>query len=692
MFKIKNKKIIILVIILYFTFVNRTILIYIQKNNLINHKPKISVIIPVYNGEKYINYSLRSVQIQKMKDIEIIIVNDNSNDDSLKIIKSFMKNDKRIRLIKNKETRKILFCKSIAVLNSKGKYIIELDQDDMFIGNDTFYFLYKESEKFNLDLLHFKFAAGDNILNLPKIDNNIINENIIEKQPKLKFTVFNTNICVLWGNLIRTDLYKKVIYNLWPVIINYQIIFQEDFLITFFLLIYAKKYRKIKNIFYFYLLNKKGASNIATNNLEYYLSVIFAGIIYYDYYIDYYSQDIQIIINYIDFLKGHFKIIKKLYNSLFNYFFGKILSHAKLSNQKKIRIMKDFNISENCDSYSYLNRNQSFFINESFLKKQNIYITNNQLIKLSIIIICTNHEKIIRIINSINAQKLEYLEVILIYDDVNNKNKFNLLNDYIKSYQHIKLIEHKIKKGIVYSISEGIIVSKGKYLMILNPNCFFLTTDFIKNIYQEIEKEETDIIEFKLYKILPNNYINLYRCKHFSSQINLKKIKYNLDAKEIDIKNELLTNKLFKSNYFKQMIKKYKLDEIKEIIDYYYNNIFLFILESNNHKFKNISSINIFINDSDCDKYKFNDFTRTESKLIKDTIFYINFIFDNSKNTYENKERVLQEFFNVLSIIFNKFTKISNSAHKLIKKFFHCKYISKTNKLLLKFYYTSLIN
>ncbi len=47
--------------------------------------PKISVIIPVYNGGKYLKYSLRSVQNQKMKDIEIILVDDNSSDDSLNI-------------------------------------------------------------------------------------------------------------------------------------------------------------------------------------------------------------------------------------------------------------------------------------------------------------------------------------------------------------------------------------------------------------------------------------------------------------------------------------------------------------------------------------------------------------------------------------------------------------------------------
>ena len=120
------------------------------------------MVIPIYNGGKYLNYSLKSVQDQRMKDIEIIIIDDNSNDDSLKIINNYMKNDERIKLIENKVNRKILYCKSIGTLNSKGKYIIELDQDDMFINDDAFDILYNEAEKNKLDILNFEFFSGNN--------------------------------------------------------------------------------------------------------------------------------------------------------------------------------------------------------------------------------------------------------------------------------------------------------------------------------------------------------------------------------------------------------------------------------------------------------------------------------------------------------------------------------------------------
>ena len=111
--------------------------------------------------------------------------------------------------------------------------------------------------------------------------------------------MFKKYMCMLWENLINADLYKKVIYNLWPIIINYKIIFQEDYLITFFVLIYAKKYKKIRNRILFHFKNIKSASKGYKNNSEYFLSVIFAGIIFYDYHIDYYSQDIPIIIHII---------------------------------------------------------------------------------------------------------------------------------------------------------------------------------------------------------------------------------------------------------------------------------------------------------------------------------------------------------------------------------------------------------
>ena len=72
--------------------------------------------MPIYNGGKYLYYSLRSIQNQNMKDIEIILIDDCSTDDSASIIEKYMREDPRIKFIQNKKNRKVLYSKSIAAL------------------------------------------------------------------------------------------------------------------------------------------------------------------------------------------------------------------------------------------------------------------------------------------------------------------------------------------------------------------------------------------------------------------------------------------------------------------------------------------------------------------------------------------------------------------------------------------------
>ena len=148
-------------------------------------KPKISIIIPVYNGGKYLSYSLRTIQNQNLKEIEIIIIDDYSSDDSLIYIERLMKEDYRIRLIKNHKNRKILYSKSIAALNSNGEFILNLDQDDIFIREDLFEIIYIESKKFNLDLVQFRDFVKDNFFFKRKTRINYSNLHWIQHNKKI---------------------------------------------------------------------------------------------------------------------------------------------------------------------------------------------------------------------------------------------------------------------------------------------------------------------------------------------------------------------------------------------------------------------------------------------------------------------------------------------------------------------------
>ena len=97
-----------------------------------------------------------------------------------------MKEDPRIRLIKNKKNRNILYSKSLSALNAKGKYILELDQDDMFISDNAFETLYNLAEKNDLDLMQFRDFAW-NKFKLKKRWRNLKNQDtIIPPQHKRK--------------------------------------------------------------------------------------------------------------------------------------------------------------------------------------------------------------------------------------------------------------------------------------------------------------------------------------------------------------------------------------------------------------------------------------------------------------------------------------------------------------------------
>ena len=91
--------------------------------------PKISVLMPVYNGSKYLDEAIKSILNQTFQNLEFIIIDDGSTDDSLKNIKSY--NDNRIRLIGNKENRGQSKALNKGINLARGTYIARVDQDDI---------------------------------------------------------------------------------------------------------------------------------------------------------------------------------------------------------------------------------------------------------------------------------------------------------------------------------------------------------------------------------------------------------------------------------------------------------------------------------------------------------------------------------------------------------------------------------
>ena len=117
--------------------------------------PLISSVVPVYNSKDYINRAVKSIQNQNITDIEIILTDDFSTDNTLLILEDLQKEDQRIKILKNKKNMGILYSRSVGVLSSKGKYIFSLDNDDMFLDFDVFSIITNIANEGNFDVVEF---------------------------------------------------------------------------------------------------------------------------------------------------------------------------------------------------------------------------------------------------------------------------------------------------------------------------------------------------------------------------------------------------------------------------------------------------------------------------------------------------------------------------------------------------------
>ena len=240
-----------------------------------DNSTKISVVIPVFNCEKTIKSAVRSIQNQNMTNIEIILVNDFSKDKSLEIIKELMKEDPRIKLINNEKNMGALYSRNIGILEAKGKYVTNLDNDDMFMDSDVFDTVFNEAEQSNFDIIGFSAIDGPsyNCIITQMYEDYFHNhqDGLIIKQPNLSYFPivkkgkFNVNDLHVWGRLVKTEIYQKTINNLGITAIGEDrktcfLSWAEDSAMSIILFHFANSYKFIKKLGIFHWISRGTAS------------------------------------------------------------------------------------------------------------------------------------------------------------------------------------------------------------------------------------------------------------------------------------------------------------------------------------------------------------------------------------------------------------------------------------------------
>ena len=240
--------------------------ILIDKNSCLSSEtPKISVIIPVYCASATIKKAIRSIQNQTLKEIEIILFDDASPDNSYNIMKELQEEDPRIKLFKNEINRGVFYTRLSASKKAIGKYIMYLDNDDMFSRNDIFNILYNEIEKTGHDIIEFNgYSTHDyHLINKEKNikSTSIYNKEIEFSQPelsririkKINEDYVEINDSYLWGKIIKNDLMQKVIDIIGEKNYGKKMLFHDDDCVNYILFKNAKsfKYINIYGIFYY---------------------------------------------------------------------------------------------------------------------------------------------------------------------------------------------------------------------------------------------------------------------------------------------------------------------------------------------------------------------------------------------------------------------------------------------------------
>lgn len=215
-----------------------------KENNI-----SVSIIVPVYNVEQYLERCLDSLTNQTLQNIEIICINDGSTDNSLNILKQYIEKDKRIKII-NQENRGVSVARNNGIEASQGEYIGFVDSDD-YVDLDFFENLYNKAKKEDADIVETKYYK------FKKLKNNS------QKLVKRSGVYMYYNFCL---NIYRTQFIKDNNIQ-FPIGIK----IAEDSCFELEMLLKSNKtviLDKNKKSCYYYILRKNSTTTNTISNIE----------------------------------------------------------------------------------------------------------------------------------------------------------------------------------------------------------------------------------------------------------------------------------------------------------------------------------------------------------------------------------------------------------------------------------------
>lgn len=229
---------------------------------------KISIIVPVFNVEKYLSKCIESLVKQTYKNIEILLINDGSQDNSLNICKEWEKKDDRIKVF-SQRNQGLSEARNTGIKNAKGNYICFVDSDDLVLS-DFIEILYYLIKKYGCEIAQVNFIekTDDEIEKKINIEKQIFNEKILSSRDMIKGLTTNDHKknVIVCNKIYKKELFENLSFK------NGKI--YEDEFFTWKVFMKCKKIAVSDKILYVYRIRKNSIMNlqrkkISIKNLDY---------------------------------------------------------------------------------------------------------------------------------------------------------------------------------------------------------------------------------------------------------------------------------------------------------------------------------------------------------------------------------------------------------------------------------------
>lgn len=472
----------------------------------------VSIIVPVYNGEKYLNQCLDSISNQTLRDLEIICVDDGSSDKTPSILKKYSSKDKRFKIITTKNNGQGS-ARNIALNEASGEYIAFVDADD-WLDLDSLELLYNNAKSRDLDLLFFQMcnyiqSSGEyvstDLYDIKSFDDNgIDNETIFNHESTHDF-LFEIPVGPV------SKLYKRQFLernNLRFV----EGIFFEDNSFFYNAYFYCKKVGFLKKQLYFRRRHSESVTQTfdetkfdivnATNSV---LEVFDSHGVYESYKRDVVNHTYSMLIEW--FKKSSLIIRQGFYEKIKNEFrgFGDLMQDFNENLNGDYMLI--FNIM--CDYDYYLDflsvyklKTTDYMIYDGqneFSKESDLYLehkSNSSKFKISIVIPIYNNEKYLhRLLMSIENQTfgIDNIEVLMV-DDNSSDNSYDVIKKYCEKYEGFNIIRIKKRTGSPGTPRNiGLLESTSDYVIFIDHDDLF-EINALQTLYHLITEHDCDFV------------------------------------------------------------------------------------------------------------------------------------------------------------------------------------------------------